>query len=205
MRPLCYTGHPLLEDPAGRARVQVGGVQSNVEALLLSRSVPQDVSVKELVHSSRQGKLTVNADSYVAPLSVLQGSDRHARASSAPQQTVSWSSARQANAQARDFTVNALMLDPFSLLIYDYAGGVKDCAKRVLRSIGSPAESLAQDPARILRAVRHAARCGRLCPPPLLQIVRGDLQIAGLSYTCWRNSQDRAGWRAAIECLLQGT
>ncbi len=88
---------------------------------------------------------------------------------SAQQQAVSWSSARQANAQSRDFTVNALMLDPFSLLIYDYSGGVKDCSKRVLRSIGSASESLQQDPVRILRAVRHAARCGRnplmLCSP----------------------------------------
>lgn len=83
---------------------------------------------------------------------------------------MSWSSARQANAQSRDFTVNALMLDPFSLLIYDHAGGVKDCAKRVLRSIGSPAESLQQDPARILRAVRHAARCGRVPSPSTLRI-----------------------------------
>ena len=35
--------------------------------------------------------------------------------------------------------------------------------------------------------------------------VREDLQIAGLSYTWWKKSQDRAGWRAAIECLLQRT
>ena len=35
--------------------------------------------------------------------------------------------------------------------------------------------------------------------------VREDLQSAGLSYTWWRKSQDRAGWRTAIECLLQCT
>ena len=35
--------------------------------------------------------------------------------------------------------------------------------------------------------------------------VREDLQIAGLSYTWWKKSQDRAGWRAAIESLLQRT
>ncbi len=94
------------------------------------------------------------------PVYKMQGFDRHVRATSAQQQAVSWSSARQANAQSRDFTVNSLMLDPFSLLIYDYSGGVKDCSKRVLRSIGSASESLQQDPVRILRAVRHAARCG---------------------------------------------
>ena len=35
--------------------------------------------------------------------------------------------------------------------------------------------------------------------------VREDLQFAGLSLTWWRKSQDRADWRAAIECLLQLT
>ena len=35
--------------------------------------------------------------------------------------------------------------------------------------------------------------------------VKEDLQFAGLSFTWWRKSQDRAGWRAAIECLLQRT
>ena len=35
--------------------------------------------------------------------------------------------------------------------------------------------------------------------------VREELQIAGLSYTWWKKTQDRAAWRAAIECLLQRT
>ena len=38
-----------------------------------------------------------------------------------------------------------------------------------------------------------------------VQYVREDLQVAGLSLTWWRRSQDRAGWRAAIEFLLQRT
>ena len=74
-----------------------------------------------------------------------------------------WSDALRANAASRDFTVNALMLDPFGLLVHDYTGGVRDCAKRVLRTIGSPTESFQLDPARMLRAARHAARCGEGC------------------------------------------
>ena len=35
--------------------------------------------------------------------------------------------------------------------------------------------------------------------------VRKHLQVAGLSITWWWKFQDRAGWRAAIECLLQRT
>ena len=33
--------------------------------------------------------------------------------------------------------------------------------------------------------------------------IREDLQFAGLPFDWWRRSQDRAGWRAAVECLLQ--
>lgn len=97
-------------------------------------------------------------------LSVIAGAAQGASKRPAPlpaeQQHVRWSDARRANAMSRDFTVNALMLDPFGLLVHDYTGGVRDCAKRVLRTIGSPAESFQLDPARMLRAVRHAARCG---------------------------------------------
>ena len=42
-------------------------------------------------------------------------------------------------------------------------------------------------------------------PDTWVYYVRKDLQISGLLYTSWRISQDRAGWRAAIECLLQHT
>jgi hypothetical protein len=43
------------------------------------------------------------------------------------QQGLLWSDARKQNALARDFTVNALMYDPFSRVIFDYTGGVLDC------------------------------------------------------------------------------
>ena len=61
--------------------------------------------------------------------------------------------------------------DPFASLVFDPAGGMRDCAKRWLRTITEPAESFAEDPARILRAVRHSARCGPCttyfpCIPP---------------------------------------
>lgn len=62
--------------------------------------------------------------------------------------------------QRRDFTVNAIMYDPFSHLLFDYVGGVADCGKRCLRTCKDPSKSFDEDPARVLRAVRLAARCG---------------------------------------------
>ena len=69
-----------------------------------------------------------------------------------------WSQARRNNQLARDFTVNSLMYDPFTRLLYDSAGGVHDCHSKILRTVGRPEDSFRQDPARILRAIRMAAR-----------------------------------------------
>lgn len=62
--------------------------------------------------------------------------------------------------QQRDFTLNALMYDPFSHLLFDYVGGVSDCSKRRLQCCKDPTESFHEDPHRMLRAVRLAGRCG---------------------------------------------
>lgn len=59
----------------------------------------------------------------------------------------------------RDFTVNALYLDAAGDLL-DPTGGLGDLARRRLRAIGEPGQRFAEDPLRLLRAVRLAARCG---------------------------------------------
>ena len=66
----------------------------------------------------------------------------------------------QENAASRDFTVNALFYDPFSRLLLDYVGGMRDCKQRRLRTVIDPRESFEEDPCRLLRAIRHAARGG---------------------------------------------
>ncbi|BDA44328.1 probable poly(A) polymerase I [Coccomyxa sp. Obi] len=93
-----------------------------------------------------------------------KGRRRGKEATSAPvaaaQPELLWSAARVENALARDFTCNAIMFDPFSALVLDYAGGFRDCQRRILRTVIDPETSFRDDPARILRAVRHAARVG---------------------------------------------
>eukprot|EP00898_Chlorokybus_atmophyticus_P000352 jgi/Chlat1/1317/Chrsp118S01745 len=66
----------------------------------------------------------------------------------------------QANALRRDFTVNGLLYDPFQKTLYDYVGGVKDLHAGTVQTILTPAQSFTEDPARMLRAVRVAARMG---------------------------------------------
>ncbi|QHI97362.1 polynucleotide adenylyltransferase PcnB [Xylophilus rhododendri] len=66
------------------------------------------------------------------------------------------------DATRRDFTVNAMYYDPQSQIVVDYHGGMKDAQKRTLRMIGDPATRYREDPVRIIRAVRFAAKLSAL-------------------------------------------
>jgi poly(A) polymerase len=67
---------------------------------------------------------------------------------------------QEEDARRRDFTVNALYFDPASEEIVDYHGGMADLKKRLLRVIGDPETRFREDPIRMLRAVRLAAKLG---------------------------------------------
>ena len=60
----------------------------------------------------------------------------------------------------RDFTANALYYNIADFSIYDFAGGVGDIRARRLRLIGDPDLSYREDPVRMLRAARFAAKLG---------------------------------------------
>jgi poly(A) polymerase len=62
------------------------------------------------------------------------------------------------DARRRDFTINALFLDPARRRILDYVGGLHDLEQGVLRTIGDPRVRMAEDPVRILRAIKFATR-----------------------------------------------
>ena len=67
----------------------------------------------------------------------------------------------------RDFTINALLLDPAALnspdlksAVIDYSGGLADIEAGIIRAIGDPERRFEEDHLRMLRAVRFAARFG---------------------------------------------
>jgi poly(A) polymerase len=69
------------------------------------------------------------------------------------------------DALRRDFTVNALYFDPATGEVVDFHGGLADLKKRTLRVIGSPETRYREDPVRMLRAVRLAAKLGLTLDP----------------------------------------
>ena len=64
------------------------------------------------------------------------------------------------DAVRRDFTVNALYFDPSTEEVWDFVGGVTDVRARRMKLIGPPVTRYREDPVRMLRAVRLAAKLG---------------------------------------------
>ena len=60
----------------------------------------------------------------------------------------------------RDFTCNSLYYNIADFSVWDYTGGVADVQARILRLIGDPEQRYREDPVRMLRAARFAAKLG---------------------------------------------
>lgn len=99
------------------------------------------------------------------------------------------------DAQRRDFTINALFLDPLAPSdgsvpassrlagrLIDFVGGVQDLKDRILRAVGDPDQRLREDHLRALRAVRFAARLGFTLDTPTAEaITRHASELRGVS------------------------
>jgi len=67
---------------------------------------------------------------------------------------------REDDAIRRDFTINALYYDPASETLLDYHNGLRDLQRKSVRIIGDARARYREDPLRMLRAVRFAAKAG---------------------------------------------
>jgi poly(A) polymerase len=79
---------------------------------------------------------------------------------------------QEEDARRRDFTVNALYFDPHTEELVDFHGGLADLKKRTLRVIGDPETRYREDPVRMLRAVRLAAKLGLTLDPATREPIR---------------------------------
>ena len=106
------------------------------------------------------------------------------------------------DARRRDFTMNGLLEDPFSVppgYVVDYVGGVEDIRARVLRCIGEPDRRFEEDSLRLMRAVRFA--------------VTREVRVEAETYAaicrntrCWPASRRSASGRnwTGFYCLQEG-
>src|SRR5262245_55089221 len=76
------------------------------------------------------------------------------------------------DALRRDFTINALFYDVNKETVLDHAEGLADLRRRSVRTIGDPATRFREDPIRILRAIKFAARLDFVIEPKTLAALR---------------------------------
>lgn len=94
---------------------------------------------------------------------------------------VTFTDARE-DASRRDFTVNALFLDPVRDVVLDYVDGRSDLARRLIRCVGDPEARFREDHLRLLRAARFASTLGFALEARTREAVRaGAASIARIS------------------------
>ena len=69
-------------------------------------------------------------------------------------------SSPEKDAQRRDFTVNALFMEPGSQKVIDFVGGQADIQRKIIRTVGKPEQRFEEDKLRLLRAVRFTSQLG---------------------------------------------
>ncbi len=88
------------------------------------------------------------------------------------------------DARRRDFTINALFYDVDERMVLDWVGGMKHIAERTVDTIGDPVVRFQEDPVRILRAIKFAARIDFGIAPAVYEAAvqcRGTLAMAARS------------------------
>jgi len=118
------------------------------------------------------GQEVIETSTFRAPSSGNQETDEHGRILRDNE-----FGTHEEDAARRDFTINALYYDPIKEEVIDFHQGVADLKNRVVRMIGDPETRYREDPVRMLRALRFAAKLGARIDPPTEQPIT---RLAGL-------------------------
>ena len=78
--------------------------------------------------------------------------------------------------ERRDFTINALALDPLTAQVIDCVDGLKDIDSKTIRFIGNPSERIKEDPLRILRAIRLRNNLDFAYAPQTIEAMRSAIK-----------------------------
>jgi poly(A) polymerase len=73
----------------------------------------------------------------------------------------------------RDFTINALLMNPETNEVLDFVGGREDLRAGIIRAIGDPVERFREDKLRMVRAVRFASRLHYEIEPKTFRAISG--------------------------------
>jgi len=79
----------------------------------------------------------------------------------------------ETDAARRDFTINAVFLDPTCNKIHDFTGGIRDLEARIIKCVGAPDKRFEEDHLRMMRAVRFAGSLNFHIEPATYKAIRG--------------------------------
>lgn len=135
----------------------------------------------------RFGTVGVQAGAYTVEITTFRR-DRYSPGSRHPEVTPVASI--EEDLSRRDFTINAMALpvapEPGGLL--DPFGGARDIERCLIRTPGSPGERMAEDPLRMMRAVRFAAQLGYQIDGELLSVLESEAGL--LDSISWERRRD---------------
>jgi poly(A) polymerase len=86
--------------------------------------------------------------------------------------SVVYARSAEEDVRRRDFTINALLMDPRTGEVVDLVGGRADLEAGLIRAIGDPERRFAEDKLRMMRAVRFAARFGFRIEPATFEAIK---------------------------------
>jgi tRNA nucleotidyltransferase/poly(A) polymerase len=124
--------------------------------------VPEEVR-EELPASSDAQHLQVEVATFRADMGYSDG--RHP-------DHVEYTKSPQDDVNRRDFTINAMLLDPQTKEILDFVGGRADLSAGIIRAIGDPVSRFGEDKLRMVRALRFAARFDYKIEPATMQAIQ---------------------------------
>jgi poly(A) polymerase len=102
------------------------------------------------------GTIGTNVEGYTIEVTTFRSREVYASGSRKPM--VEFGRTIDEDLSRRDFSINAIAFNPITEQLIDPFHGAEDLRDRILRAVGSPNERFEEDPLRLLRAVRFAAR-----------------------------------------------
>ncbi|MEE9446940.1 MAG: polynucleotide adenylyltransferase PcnB [Arenicellales bacterium] len=112
------------------------------------------------------------------------------------------------DAERRDFTINGLYLDPIAGEVVDFQNGVEDVQDRVLAVIGDPELRFAEDPVRMLRALRFKAKLDLHIPDDIDELIHqnkyrfaevSNARLFDETFKLFHHAHARASWDVLSE------
>ncbi len=139
----------------------LGGAAKDIDAATTHRPVRvielcREAGIRTVPTGIDHGTVTALLEGGPVEVTTL----RHDVSTDGRRATVAFAEDWREDAARRDFTINALYVNPETLEIADYFGGLDDLAARRVRFIGDASQRIREDHLRILRYFRFQARFG---------------------------------------------